>query len=100
MQPGSAHTSGYLVGYTYDQMNESLHHDLLSQAHRMTKLDRVTQMPARTFLYGFLGFIAVASTVMMFADPLDPEIGNSSANPGDWTDSKLKTYLTDVLSLN
>lgn len=62
----------------------------------MTKLDKVTRMPARTLLYGFLGFVAIASTVMMFQDPLDPDIGNTSIDPGDWTLTKLKAYLTDV----
>lgn len=63
---------------------------------RMTKLDKVVQMPGRTLLYGFLGFIAVASTVMMFQDPLNPEFGNTSANPSDWSLEKLKSWLTDV----
>ncbi|CCG84919.1 protein of unknown function [Taphrina deformans PYCC 5710] len=53
-------------------------------------------MPARTFLYGFLGFIAVAGAVTMFSDPLDPDVGNGSINPADWSENKLKTYLQDV----
>lgn len=62
----------------------------------MTKLDKITKMPARTLLYGFLGFIAVASAVTMFSDPLDPEVGNGSPDPSDWSDLKLKTYLREV----
>lgn len=62
----------------------------------MTHLDRATRMPARALLYGFLGFIAVAGAVTMLSDPLDPTIGDGSASPADWSDSKLRTYLSDV----
>ena len=45
-----------------------------------TPLDRLTSMPAKALLYGFLGAIAVATTVTMMSSPFDPTIGDSSDN--------------------
>lgn len=53
-------------------------------------------MPARTLLWGFLGFVAVASAVTMFSDPLDPTIGDGSVDPANWSPAKLQSYLTEV----
>lgn len=64
----------------------------------MTKLDRVTRMPARTLLYGFLGAIAVASVFTFYADPFDPTVGDESPNPSDWSLAGLKSFLQRVLT--
>lgn len=44
----------------------------------MTQLDRLTNMSAKTLLYGFLGAIAVATTVTMMSSPFDSSIGDGS----------------------
>lgn len=80
----------------FDRSPVILLRDFGEQQCMTTRLDKATRMPARTLLYGFLGFIAIASAVTMFSNPLDPDVGNGSMNPSDWGDLKLKTYLSDV----
>ena len=62
----------------------------------MTALDKVVRMPGRTLLYGFLAFVTIASVVTMLNDPLNPEIGNTSSNPADWSPQALKDYCREV----
>lgn len=60
-----------------------------------TPLDRI--MTQKGFLYGFVGLIAVAAATTLFGKSgFDPEIGNGSQDPWDWTLHFLRDWLQQV----